>query len=194
VLGCLIVAVAAASAMGAETARGATIVVSPIPDISQPNGFVATEILDLELTIRLDAQGLGSHHLLEVGFLNPDGHLYELRSIPFTTSAGAGVMRQLPGYPLPVEVQSALPFAIDGADVVELTTTLPVAGTAIVSHSLYGQWQVELALDGAPVDIVDGDEITITLTPSSEVFSDGFESGTTSAWSSRTASVPAEGK
>lgn len=176
--------IAASLAAGiAQAQRCAVVGITPIPDIPQPNGYVVTEILDLEFNIQLDADGLGSNHILEVAFLSPDGHLYQKMTIAFTTTTKRISSRSLPGFPHPVPVQQASSRKVAGVGMVGVTTRLPVAGTAIVSHSMYGDWRFDLVLDGQDLDCVEGNEFAITLTPSSEIFRDQFESGDASAWS-----------
>ncbi len=177
--------IAASVAAGTAEAQGCAVVgITPIPNIPQPNGYVATEILDLEFAIQLDPDGLGTNLVLEISFHSPDGHLYQKKAIPFTTATTKrNSTRSLPGYPHPMPVQQAYPPKAAGAQVVEVRTRLPVAGTAIVSHSLYGDWRLDLVLDGQTLGCVEGNGFEITLTPSSEIFGDHFESGNTSAWS-----------
>ena len=46
-----------------------------------------------------------------------------------------------------------VPITGTGGQPPELSVTLPVAGTAIMSNSLYGRWTVEPFLDGASCGI-----------------------------------------
>jgi hypothetical protein len=64
---------------------------------------------------------------LELRLYTPKGHLYQMlrATPPPDTEAGS---------------QTRAPW----------TAVLPVAGTAIVNHSLYGRWRVEPHLDGNP--------------------------------------------
>jgi hypothetical protein len=173
---------------GTAVAAGAVdcfvVSITPVPDIPQPVGYVATEILDLKFTIEMPADRLGVSHVLEALFRCPDGHLYQNMAVPFTATIQQVTARTLAGYPFPLSVQFAQPREKAGSTVAAIEFRLPVAGTAIVSHSLYGDWRIELVLDGVPVECVHGEEFRIVATrPVGGVFSDAFESGDTSAWS-----------
>jgi hypothetical protein len=87
----------------------------------QRGTFSATEILDLRLSTQLRRQLQGSH-VLQIKVFTPRGYAYQILTVPFTGTSG--------------QLQ-------------ELSATLPVAGTAIMSNSLYGRWTVEPFLDGA---------------------------------------------
>ncbi|MGH9391805.1 MAG: hypothetical protein ACRD1Z_19560 [Vicinamibacteria bacterium] len=88
--------------------------------------FSASSILDLKLEAAVKGQ-----HQLEFKVYTPKGHLYQ--------SLTAAMM--------------GAPTASDGRRQREsqkrtASATLPVAGTTIVTNSLYGEWKVEAYLDG----------------------------------------------
>ncbi len=87
--------------------------------------FAATRILDLRIASRL-RRLLEGKHVLQLKVYTPRGHLYQTLTTPFADREGPDGGRG--------------PF--------EVTATLPVGGTAIMSNSLYGVWRVEAFLDG----------------------------------------------
>jgi hypothetical protein len=91
--------------------------------------FSASSILDLKLEGALSPAVKGQHQV-EFKVYTPKGHLYQ--TLPATISAPASSadrrMRESPK-------RAAV-------------ATLPVAGTTIVTSSLYGEWRVEAFLDG----------------------------------------------
>jgi hypothetical protein len=86
--------------------------------------FSASSILDLKLETAVKGQ-----HQLEFKVYTPKGHLYQ--SLPAAVAAATSVDRR----------QRENPKRTAAA-------TLPVAGTTIVTNSLYGEWRVEAFLDG----------------------------------------------
>jgi hypothetical protein len=95
------------------------------------SGFSATQILDLEL--RAFVRPLrGGPHLLELKVYTPRGHLYQVLPVAFEGSGGAASF-----------------VRVGGAVRQRVVATLPVAGTAIVTTSLYGRWTAAVHLDGA---------------------------------------------
>ena len=92
--------------------------------------FSAANIMDLELEVRFPRKLTGQHEL-ELKVYTPKGNLYQSMSIPFSADEeepATGRMRRRTK---------------------KVRATLPVAGTSIVTHSLYGKWKVEAFLDGA---------------------------------------------
>jgi hypothetical protein len=90
--------------------------------------FSATRTIDLQLGAE-PRRGAGQDARLELRLYTPLGHLYQtLRATP------PGRHRARAAHHGPMA----------------WTATLPVAGTAIVNHSLYGRWRVEAHLDGSP--------------------------------------------
>ena len=93
-------------------------------------------------------RGLAGTYVQHVTFILPDGNIYQVLTVPFTT----------PGLPGPAEVEVAgRPYNVMGAlrggygDTVVLAV-LPVAGTFITQHNLVGRWTVKVSLDGQLVD------------------------------------------
>jgi hypothetical protein len=94
--------------------------------LRRPRVFSATAILDLEF--RTAVASPAGHHVLEIHVETPGGQLYQVLSAPFAASAEA----EAPARSI-------------------VSARLPIAGTPIVSHSLYGRWRVRPHLDGAPL-------------------------------------------
>lgn len=93
--------------------------------------FSASTILDLKLEVGLSPGVKGGQHQLEFKVFTPKGHLYQ--SLPATMAAPTAI----PGQPDRMSPKRTA------------EATLPVAGTTIVTNSLYGEWRVEAYFDGA---------------------------------------------
>jgi hypothetical protein len=91
--------------------------------------FSASAILDLKIEAGL-SPALKGQHQMEFKVYTPKGHLYQNLPAAMSAPAPSGGGRQKQS---PKRAFSAL---------------LPVAGTTIVTSSLYGQWRVEAFLDG----------------------------------------------
>lgn len=92
--------------------------------------FSAAAILDLKLEATLSPAVKGQHQV-EFKVYTPKGHLYQsLTAMTASSAAAAQGGRQRGGKKTAAAVM------------------LPVAGTTIVTNSLYGQWKVEAFLDG----------------------------------------------
>lgn len=105
-------------------------VVSPQLPKPRPHPvFSATQILDIEFRtfLRRRLEGL---HTLELKLYTPKGNLYQVLTVPFTAP-------------------QTTPVRLDGARRQQVDATLPVAGTSIMTNSLYGEWKVEPFLDGS---------------------------------------------
>jgi len=97
--------------------------------------YSAARTLDLELGVLL-RRDVPPDARVELRVYTPKGHLYQ-------------TLRALPPAPTPPGASSR-PAAGASRAPSAWTGTLPVAGTAIVNHSLYGEWRVEPHLDGSP--------------------------------------------
>ncbi len=91
--------------------------------------FSAAAILDLKLEATLSPAVKGQHQV-EFKVYTPKGHLYQSLTAMTASSAAAQGGRTRGGKKTAAAVM------------------LPVAGTTIVTNSLYGQWKVEAFLDG----------------------------------------------
>lgn len=128
----------------------AVLVSSPQqPATARPRGpFSATKILDVRFGTVLRRQLTGPH-VLELKVYTPRGHLYQTLTVPFTAAGRTRGERFVDGYPRPLPEQETRAVSHRGARGYELSATLPVGGTAIMSNSLYGSWRVEPYLDGS---------------------------------------------
>lgn len=118
-------------------------------------GFSATRILDIDLWVLFNpgsANRFSGDHQVEVRIFTPHGYLYQSTAIPFTYDAnGKGKQRKLEDYPLPMPVRVLEPVSWSKGKELGTSVRLPVAGTLIMSHSLYGTWKAEAYVDGDPL-------------------------------------------
>ena len=123
-------------------------VVSPQQPKPQPHpAFSATRILDVEFRAFLRRRLTGQHNL-QLKVYTPKGHVYQVLTVPFTAPGHHPGKRRVDGYPQPLDEQEARLVRLEGAHRHQVSATLPVAGTSIMTNSLYGQWRVEPYLDG----------------------------------------------
>ena len=92
--------------------------------------FSAAEIMDLQLQA-LVSRKLTGHHSLEFKIYTPKGNLYQSMTLQFDADA-----------PIPEGARRR------SRRFQEVNAVLPVAGTSIVTSSMYGTWKVEAFLDG----------------------------------------------
>jgi hypothetical protein len=119
----------------------------------RPRTYSASGIEDLSFRVR--SKELPAGALLELRLEMPGGHHYQTLAAPLAFEALAGEptpkTQRVDGYPFPLEVRAPRRVAAaagGGSGVLEVPFTLPVAGTTIVSSSLYGEWRVTPMLDG----------------------------------------------
>jgi hypothetical protein len=140
--------------------RGPVDLVVTSPDAplqSAQTPFRATQIIDLEFSAAFRAR-LRGPHLLEFKVYTPNGKLYQALVAPFTGDVPRREGRRVDGFPEPLPEQTMQestgrwrPFFRPG--LFHVTARLPVAGTWIITNSLYGQWRVDLYLDRAEARI-----------------------------------------
>ena len=97
--------------------------------------FSAARTLDLQFGVRVRRR-VGTDARLELRLYTPRGHLYQTLRVE-TPAAPEG----RPPWGSYTRLRRLLQ---------PRTATLPVAGTAIMNHALYGRWTVEPHLDGSP--------------------------------------------
>lgn len=170
----LIIGVVVALAQVAQTAPGASgvarghgecsaiLVSSPQqpPSARSKTTFSAVQILDLRFGTVLRRQPTGPH-LLELKVYTPRGHHYQTLAVPFAADGKPGGWRRVEGYPQPLAEQQTKTVSHQGTRAYEVSTSLPVGGTAIMTNSLYGKWRVEPYLDGS----VCGQSATFEILP-----------------------------
>jgi hypothetical protein len=140
---------ARSSCVRVEVSSGATAPSGPAsPIVGGSPRFSVTRILDLTFTVLFPARFDGEH-LVELRVFTPDAQLYRSVAMPVASRDQAGATRSVPGYARPLPQQPLTQVARGRGLFAAASTTLPVAGTDIVSSGLYGRWRVEAYLDGA---------------------------------------------
>jgi len=127
----------------------AVIAASPQRRSERPQAnpsFSATRILDVEFRTLLRRR-LEGPHTLQLKLYTPRGHLYQVLAVPFSEKPGK---RLLEGFPQPVDEQAATAVRFEGVRRYQVKATLPVAGTSIMTSSLYGEWKAVPHLDDDP--------------------------------------------
>ena len=113
--------------------------------------FSATQVLDVQFAIIFSVQvskQFSNAHNVEFRVYTPQGNLYQSITIPVTNDPKrAGERHRVPGYPDLVPVQVLQPINHGKGQGLFATVTLPVAGTPIVSNSLYGEWRAEALVE-----------------------------------------------
>jgi hypothetical protein len=109
--------------------------------------FSAAQVIDVEFAIVFSkkvAEQFSGVHVVEFRVYTPQGHLYQSLSIPMTNDSRlAGERHPVPGYPDPMPVYGLTSIRRGNGQGMFAAVTLPVAGTSIVSNSLYGEWKAE---------------------------------------------------
>ncbi len=149
-----------------------------------------TEFSDLRMRVRFKPEIVGDH-LLELRLITPRGHHYQTLTAAISTSTElAGARRAVAGFPraLPVQVLQPVQVSSEAPDEpTQLGTELsiPVAGTTIVTSSLYGTWRIEVFLDGSEITCLEAEPAFYISSgaDTTQIYSDGFESGDTAQWS-----------
>lgn len=116
--------------------------------------FSGKEIADVDLWVLFtpgSVQRFADDHTVEVRFFTPGGYLYQSIAIPFTSDAGEKKPKRLDGYPHPMPVRRLVDVSTATGRQLGVSVRLPVAGTSIVTNSLYGVWSAEAFVDGDPL-------------------------------------------
>jgi hypothetical protein len=94
---------------------------------------------------------LSEDHVVTLKVFTPNGYMYRQYDVPVASGATkkSETARQLPGYPYPVPVQTMTMTKAGGRNSASVDVSFPVAGSTIVTSSLYGRWRVDVYLDGA---------------------------------------------
>jgi hypothetical protein len=114
------------------------------------NRFSAVKTTDLVFHVMFSNE-VAKDHVVTLNVYTPHGHLYRRLDVPVAPNRGntpAGT-RRLAGYPYPVKVQTPAQRTVGGKSYAVIDVSLPVAGTSIVTSSLYGRWEVAVVMDGA---------------------------------------------
>lgn len=112
--------------------------------------FSAAQSADLILHVLFDGS-LHEDHVVTLKVFTPKGHLYRQYDVPVTSAIEkrSASARSLPGYPYPVPVKATNTMKAGKRVWESVDISFPVAGSAIITSSLYGRWNVEVFLDGA---------------------------------------------
>jgi hypothetical protein len=158
-LGTLLVAAQATAQTGAQHDVSVKARASQCPKVAvssvekpyvMPRSFSATRSADLIFHILFNTKP-AEDHVVTLKVFTPKGHLYRQFDVPLAsgTEKRYETARRLPGYPNPVPVQTTSTMKAGKRKYESLDIPFPVAGSAIVTSSLYGRWNVEVFLDGA---------------------------------------------
>lgn len=128
--------------------------------------FSATQVLDLDLWLLFTpgaAKRFANDHLVEFRVYTPAGNLYQSTKFMFSDNAARkGRHTRISGYPDAVTVQGLSEVTYRNGKHVGLKMRLPVAGTHIVTSSLYGKWKAQAYVDGETIPCSPPTEFTIT--------------------------------
>jgi hypothetical protein len=139
--------------LSAEARHGCSRVFVTSTPATQQTGFSAAEVLDLHFQAAFHPPSK-RHPLpetLAVRIFTPNGHLYQKMTVPVVAEESTQRHRKVKGYRFPQATRRARGYSDRGTrwSVVDIPP-FAVAGTSIVSSSLYGVWRVEItAGDGA---------------------------------------------
>lgn len=160
-----LLAAAGFAQVGPPTSKCPRVVVGSVehPADVAVNRFSAVKTTDLIFHIMFTTE-VAKDHVVTLNVYTPHGHLYRRLDVPVAPGRGnapAGT-RRLAGYPYPVKVETPVQRTAAGRSYAVVDVSLPVAGTSIVTSSLYGQWQVEVVMDGARQPCPDRSSFYIT--------------------------------
>ena len=128
--------------------------------------FSATKVVDVDFAILFtpgSVNRFADTHTVEFRIFTPRGHLYQSITIPFTSDPAAkGKRVKIEGYPDPQPVSLLTDVTYLKNKHLLVKVALPVAGTPIISNSLYGQWRAEAYVDDEPVGCAKPALFTIT--------------------------------
>jgi hypothetical protein len=150
VLSCLAGVAGAQTAKAAAACLGVKVGSTPtITALDEQKGFSARAILDLNFRIVLP--GNDTPEAVTLKIYTPRGHLYQEVLVPVAPEGSAERERVVAGYPAPLKVARVRRLrASDGRAARGVDAPpFPVAGTHVVSSSLYGEWRVEAWPQGA---------------------------------------------
>jgi hypothetical protein len=120
------------------------------PQAMGKRSFSAARSTDLIFHVLFD-RGLDTEHVVTLKVYTPNGHMYRRYDVPLASGKAKRLQaaRHLPGYPYPVPVHSTSTVKAGKREYEAVDVSFPVAGSTIVTSSLYGRWKVEVYLDGA---------------------------------------------
>ncbi|HEX8172989.1 MAG TPA: hypothetical protein VF824_20820 [Thermoanaerobaculia bacterium] len=117
--------------------------------------FSATQVIDVDLSVLFHpgtVKQYAGNHKVEVRIYTPRGHLYQSMTVPFTADASRkGSHVAIEGYPQTLETQLLEEVTTASGKQLRAFVRLPVAGTPIVTSSIYGTWSAQAYVDDAPI-------------------------------------------
>ena len=115
---------------------------------SRPAKFSAVETTDILLNT-VFPRPLKGEHVLSLKLYTPNGYLYRQIDVPVAADTGrAPEGRRVERYPYPVKQEFPRMHKINGEELQVVAVNFPVAGSNIMTSSLYGRWVVKVFLDG----------------------------------------------
>lgn len=118
----------------------------------QGRGFSASHVVALEFEAAVHGRYLSGDHLLELKLFTPRGHLYQVLPVPFTLELPSRDepprMARVDRKRGPMRRHHTEQFEVEDGVRHRVRTSIPVAGSWILTHSLYGRWRVDAYLDG----------------------------------------------
>jgi hypothetical protein len=128
--------------------------------------FSAKEIIDVDLTVLFNpgvAKRFDGDHEVEVRIFTPNGSLYQSIAVPFSNEKGReGKPKKLAGYPREIPTKALTVISDNGQQKLGVAVRLPVGGTSISLHSLWGQWSARAYVDGEALPCAADATFTIT--------------------------------
>ena len=135
------------------------------PTALSRNRFSAVETSDLVFHVMFP-DAIDRDMVVTLKIYTPRGHLYRSMDVPVEPRKGeapvGNATRRLPGYPYPVKVERPRNVTYNDRSYQVVDVEFPVAGSAIVTSSLYGRWTAEVHLDGASTPCPEAMEFYIT--------------------------------
>ena len=118
------------------------------PDGWHQEKFAAYETSDIYFNY-LFPEKMEGEYLISLRIYTPNGHLYRQMDHPVILGGRAVEGgRKVAGYPYPVKVLTTNRTVMDERSYERARANFPVAGTSIMTSSLYGTWRVEILVDG----------------------------------------------
>jgi hypothetical protein len=122
--------------------------------------FSATRILDVVFHV-LTPRQLRGDHALDIKVYTPKGHLYQTLSTRFPAVAASASVTRAFSLATLIRPERVHTVRYAGLKRQLVSARLPVAGTHIVSHSLYGSWRIAPHLDGSLAPCGEGRSFSI---------------------------------
>ena len=151
ILSILIMAVAASSYAASPNGRCSMLLVSSPQKTngSYASTFSATSVIDLDFSLLFTtslSRKLPGAHVARIDVFTPKGNLYERMSVPFASSKSLNKAR-VEGYRDLRDIVQLSSTSYKSKGYLRLKSTLPIAGTPVITSSLYGNWSAVAYID-----------------------------------------------